>query len=167
MASSTASSRIGNLPISTVILEIYTALKNLDTRYNILEEFLRNKINDLDTRLTVLETKLNNINEIIVSLSISIKPPTLNTKLETQLLSQLNQLDNNNTLNKIILKSNEMSINNLCENNYTIDDVNNNIPPINTSSSTSHLNILHNFNNKTQENTNTTTHTNIIEKLIF
>ena len=123
MAASTTS--ISNMNIITLIKEIFQTLKNLDTRYYTLEETVKTTMTGVETKLSVLEAKISEIASMQVAMTEMNKPiaPVINPNLERELQDHLKSLDGGNTP-KLALNLGEMTIANLLDNDYTMDDVN-------------------------------------------
>ena len=139
----------GNINIITLIKEIYGALRNLEAKYY---EFNDN----LNKKMAKIDSDFSNISMNIEQLKIDMK--SLNEKFESiknidaniglDLESQMRELNNNiksdnSSTNKIKLDISELTIDNIIDNNYTIDEINS-IADINISSN---ININKNENN--------------------
>jgi hypothetical protein len=118
-----ATSSINNMNIIVLIKEIFQTLKNLDSKYYSLEETLKQKINNVESKLSLLESKLQEITNLQMQIIELNKPvePVINPNLEKELQNHLKELDGNTRLD---LNLNEMTIANLIDNNYTVDEIN-------------------------------------------
>jgi len=123
MAASTTS--ISNMNIITLIKEIFQTLKNLDARYYTLEDTVKSTMTGVENKLAVLEAKIAEIASMQVAMMEMNKPvaPVINPNLERELQDHLKSLDGGNTP-KLALNLGEMTIANLLDNDYTVDDVN-------------------------------------------
>ena len=123
MAASTTS--ISNMNIITLIKEIFQTLKNLDARYYTLEDTVKTTMNGVENKLAILEAKIAEIASMQVAMMEMNKPvaPVINPNLERELQDHLKSLDGGNTP-KLALNLGEMTIANLLDNDYTMDDVN-------------------------------------------
>ena len=121
-----ASSSINNMNIVVLIKEIFQTLKNLDTKYYSLEETLKTRMNNVENKLSILESKLGDITNLQIQMLELNKPhePVINPNLEKELQNHLKELDNNT---KLELNLSEMTIANLLDNNYTVDEINSKI----------------------------------------
>ena len=124
----TSASSISNMNIITLIKEIFQTLKNLDTRYYTLEETVKSSMSGMNNKLSVLESKINEIASTQLAIIDMNKPvaPVINPNLERELQDHLKSLDGGNTP-KLSLNLAEMTIANLLDNDYTVDDVNKNL----------------------------------------
>ena len=123
MAASTTS--ISNMNIITLIKEIFQTLKNLDARYYTLEDTVKTTMNGVENKLAVLEAKIAEIASMQVAMMEMNKPvaPVINPNLERELQDHLKSLDSGSAP-KLALNLGEMTIANLLDNDYTMDDVN-------------------------------------------
>ena len=122
---SAQTSSINNMNIITLIKEIFLTLKNLDTRYYTLEEIIKTNMNLMDNKLTILENKILEISQYQLQIIEMNKPniPIINPNLERELQNHLKDL---NIQSKLPLNISEMTIANLLDNNYTVNDINQN-----------------------------------------
>ena len=126
MAASTTS--ISNMNIITLIKEIFQTLKNLDARYYSLEEVVKSSMGGMETKLAIMEAKMVELTQMQLQLLEMNKPaaPVINPSLERELQDHLKSLDGGQTP-KLALNLSEMTIANLLDNDYTVDDVNKNL----------------------------------------
>jgi hypothetical protein len=126
MAASTTS--ISNMNIITLIKEIFQTLKNLDARYYSLEETVKSSMGGMETKLAVMEAKMVELAQMQLQLLEMNKPaaPVINPNLERELQDHLKSLDGGQPY-KLALNLSEMTIANLLDNDYTVDDVNKNL----------------------------------------
>ena len=127
MAASAATS-ISNMNIITLIKEIFQTLKNLDARYYSLEETVKSSMGGMETKLAMMEAKMVELAQMQFQLLEMNKPvaPVINPNLERELQDHLKSLDGGNTP-KLALNLAEMTIANLLDNDYTVDDINKNL----------------------------------------
>ena len=119
----------GNLNIITLIKEIYGALRNLEAKYYELNDNLNKKMSKLETEFSsissnieLVKTEMKNLNDKFESVK------SIDTNIGLDLESQMRRLNNEisagNSDNKIKLDISELTIDNLIDNNYTIDEIN-------------------------------------------
>ena len=125
MATSTS---ISNMNIITLIKEIFQTLKNLDARYYSLEDIVKSSMTNMSSKLELLEDKISEITRLQMQLLEMNKPPppVINPNLERELQDHLKSLDGG-VAPKLALNLSEMTIANLLDNDYTVDDVNKNL----------------------------------------
>ncbi len=122
------SSNINNLNVYTFIREIYQSLKHLDTQLHDMNTQLNQKIEKIEQSQTILKGRFDAI-EILLqkNLENSKNESSLNKNIESELLNKMSKLNNSimlDTNKKINLKVEELTFENVLENNYSFEDIN-------------------------------------------
>lgn len=120
---------INNLNIITFIKDIYLSLKHLDICFSTFKTDIDGKMNKLDEqyktileKLSQLETNINHVNERIYQSS------NMNSEIEKELLDKIYKLSSTaENSARLELKTKDMTIANILENNYTMLDINNSL----------------------------------------
>lgn len=119
----------GNINIITLIKEIYGALRNLEAKYYELNDNLNKKMSKLDSDINGINMNIEQVKIDMKNLNDKFESvKSIDTNIGLDLESQMRQLNNNikiNSNNKINLDISELTIDNLIDNNYTINDINN------------------------------------------
>jgi len=119
-------SNVNNLNIFTFIKDIYQSLKHIDKNFNDFNDTINVKIAKLEDNQQILLDKLTNIETLLENMSqINRTSVGLDKNLESQLLEKMSIMNNNNSNNdKIDLKPEELTFENILENNYSFQDIN-------------------------------------------
>ena len=125
---------INNLNVITFIKDIYQSLKHIDININVMKDNIDSRLKRLEdnqqtiiTRLESLEILIGKINEKNYENSI------LDKNIENELLKKMTFLNNNSIPDeKLDLKPSELTIANLLENNFNLEDINNSLSRNNT-----------------------------------
>ena len=166
---------INNLNVFTFIREIYQSLKHLDIQIHTMSQQFSDRLSKLEENQQILKTRFDNV-EILLqkTLEHSEMSQGLNKTIETELLKKMSLL-NKQSITNVNLKPDEMTFANIIENEYTFNDINNQMlnnahnnytnnsfnsfnslhesmtEPINDNDLTEFENTLENTNNKQQD----------------
>ena len=134
---------INNLNIFTFITDIYRSLKHIDQSFSNVNESIITRLSKIEDTQQIILDKLTNYEQLLLKINEqSILPKTLDKQLEHELLAKMNQLnDSSNMFNKIDLKPNELTFENILENNYSLSDINNRLTSLPTLSNLDSLDI--------------------------
>lgn len=159
------SNNINNLNIYTFIREIYQSLKHLDTQLHDMNTQLNQKIEKIEQSQNILKGRFDAI-EILLqkNLENSKTESSLNKNIESELLNKMSKLNNSimlDTNKKINLNPEELTFANILENNYTFDDINQQLDSNQSSKLLTDYTPLTNIEIKEQKNNET------IENLLF
>jgi hypothetical protein len=159
------SNNINNLNIYTFIREIYQSLKHLDTQLHDMNTQLNQKIEKIEQSQNILKGRFDAI-EILLqkNLENSKTESSLNKNIESELLNKMSKLNNSimlDTNKKINLNPEELTFANILENNYTFDDINQQLDSNQSSKLLTGYTPLTNIDIKEQKNNET------IENLLF
>lgn len=116
---------INNLNVFTFIREIYHSLKHLDIQINGMNQQMNERLSKIEENQQILKTRFDNI-ELLLQKVIERGEQTigLNKGIESQLLNKMNMLNRQNAATaKVELKPNEMTFENIIENEYTFGDI--------------------------------------------
>jgi len=180
---------INNLNIFTFIKDIYNALKNLNICINGMKTNIDSRLEKIENNQQILLTRIELIEELIVKLNNTRNENNiLDKNIESQLLEKMHNLNQILPNEKLELKPGELTIANILENNYNLDDINkslslntntNNLFDFdddnvirNQSHNNMNTNIYNNYNDiKNTDNKNTDNKNNVkketIENLLF
>lgn len=120
---------INNLNIITFIKDIYLSLKHIDMCFNLLK-------NDIDTKIIKLEGQYETILERLSQLENSIeqintqvnKSSNIDNVIEKELLDKMYKLSSTTEdATCLELKPKELTIANILENSYTMQDIHNSL----------------------------------------
>ncbi len=119
----------GNINIITLIKEIYGALRNLEAKYYELNDNLNKKMSKLETEFSSISSNIEHVKIEMKNLNDKFESvKSIDTNIGLDLESQMRRLNNEisagNSDNKIKLDISELTIDNLIDNNYTIDEIN-------------------------------------------
>ena len=122
-------STVNNLNIFTFIKDIYQSLKNIDKTLILSNDDLNKRISKIEDNQQILIDKLANFEHILNRLEELHKPNSgLDKNIEFELLEKMKRLNQNEiNNNKIFLKSEELTFDNIIENGYTFNDINESI----------------------------------------
>ena len=153
---------INNLNIFTFIKDIYNALKNLNICVNGMKTNIDSRLEKIENNQQILLTRIELIEELIVKLNNTRNENNiLDKNIESQLLEKMHNLNQILPNEKLELKPGELTIANILENNYNLDDINKSLS-LNTNT-----NNLFDFDddnvirNQSHTNMNTNMNTNI------
>lgn len=120
---------VNNLNVYTFIREIYQSLKHLDTQLYTLQEQVMKRMDTIEQSQNILKSRFDTI-EILLQKNLEThkSESSLNKNIETELLNKMAKLNTATILDnnkKIELKPEELTFANVLENDYTFDDINN------------------------------------------
>jgi hypothetical protein len=123
------SANINNLNIITFIKDIKISKKQIDQCLNTFRTDIDSRISKLEENYNTIQDKLINLEQIIIKMDNKLTDTSrIDKNIEAELFDQMYKL-NKNTLEdtKLELKPKELTIANILENNYSIQDVNNSL----------------------------------------
>jgi len=128
-------SRLNNMNIFTFIKEIYLSLKNLTNGTNQNKDLINSQFTKLNKQISKLESQHTELNDKLDTI-INLFNNQFNssTEIETDIQSKLQNILNddlksihNIDTNKLNLKPNELTLSNLEENDYSLQDIQNSV----------------------------------------
>ena len=125
------SQNINNLNVFTFIKDIYQSLKHIDKCFNDFNTNINGRLTKLEDNQHILIDKMTVIESLLTKLSDSnTNHGSLNKNIENELLEKMSKMNSNQMNNKQInsnyrieLKPNELTFENIIENNYTFQDI--------------------------------------------
>ena len=125
------SQNINNLNVFTFIKDIYQSLKHIDKCFNDFNTNINGRLTKLEDNQHILIDKMTVIESLLTKLSDSnTNSGSLNKNIENELLEKMSKMNSNQMNNKQInsnyrieLKPNELTFENIIENNYTFQDI--------------------------------------------
>jgi hypothetical protein len=120
------SNSVNNLNIFTFIKDIYQSLKNIDKYFNDSNININSRLTKIEDNQLIILDKLSSIEIFLNKLNESNTTNVLlNKNIENELLEKMKIMNSNNLNNiKVNLKPEELTFENILENNYTISDIN-------------------------------------------
>ena len=120
---------INNLNVLTFIKDIYLSLKHIDQCFNTFKTDIDSRITKLEDNQHVILEKLVSIEQIINKiLEKGQESNRIDKNLEMELFDKMYNLDKTASMNtKLDLKTKELTIANILENNYTLLDIENSL----------------------------------------
>jgi len=119
---------INNLNVLTFIKDIYSSLKYIDNNFNIIKENINSRLTILEDNQKTILNKLELFETLLTKLNETTKETiTLDKTLENQLLNKLSSLNETGIESKLELKPNELTFENVLENNYSFSDIDSSI----------------------------------------
>jgi hypothetical protein len=120
------SNSINNLNVFTFIKDIYHSLKNIDKYFNDFNTNINSRLIKLEDNQLIIVDKLSSIELFLSKLNeTNTSNVLLNKSIENELLEKM-KIMNYNTINntKVNLNPDELTFENILENNYSISDIN-------------------------------------------
>ena len=117
---------VNNLNIFTFIKDIYQSLKNIDKYFNDFNTNINSRLTKIEDNQLIILDKLASIEIFLSKLNeTNTSNVLLNKNIENELLEKMKIMNNNNLHNtKVNLKPEELTFENILENDYTISDIN-------------------------------------------
>jgi hypothetical protein len=117
---------VNNLNIFTFIKDIYQSLKNIDKYFNDFNTNINSRLTKIEDNQLIILDKLASIEIFLSKLNeTNTSNVLLNKNIENELLEKMKIMNNNNLHNnKVDLKPEELTFENILENDYTISDIN-------------------------------------------
>ena len=120
---------VNNLNIFTFIKDIYQSLKHIDKTLTVSNDTLNKRITKLEENQQILIDKCTTIELLLNKLGeTNTTHHNLDKTLEFELLEKMKKLNQNELNNeKLFLKPEELTFENVIENNYNFTDINESI----------------------------------------
>ena len=125
---------INNLNVITFIKDIYQSLKHIDININVMKDNIDSRLKKLEDNQQTIITRLESIEILLGKLNEkNHENSVLDKNIENELLKKMTFLNNNSLPDeKLDLKPSELTIANLLENNFNLEDINNSLSRNNT-----------------------------------